>query len=166
MPTEVFIGLGSNIDPRAHLSEAIAAIRSRFPGTELSPAYWNPSVGFTGEDFLNLVVRLQTDSEPGNLEEMLAALERKAGRERAVSQTIEMGPRTLDLDLLLYGDLIDPALRLPRHDILRYDFVLRPLAELAPELVHPVTGRTMLTEWKAREHEASDMRLEASLMSG
>ena len=60
-----------------------------------------------------------------------------------------MGPRVLDLDLLLYGSLVDPELRVPRHDVLRYAFVLRPLSELAPRLVHPVTGRTLRAEWQA-----------------
>jgi len=149
MRSEVYVGFGSNIDPDRNLRAAIEALEALHSPVEVSPVYRNPAVGFAGDDFLNGVVRLHTDVDPGLLEEELSRIETAAGRNRAGAKKAPqaMGPRTLDLDLLLYGSLVEPNLRLPREDILRYAFVLRPLAELAPELVHPVSGQTMCSAW-------------------
>lgn len=149
MPTDAYIGLGSNIDPEQHLQAAVAALRERFRSVETSTVYRNPAVGFTGDDFLNMVARVRPGMSAGALERFLAEVERDAGRRRGATAPKAAGPRTLDLDLLLYGSLVDAELRLPRDDVLRYAFVLRPLAELAPDLAHPVTGRRLGSEWRA-----------------
>lgn len=168
MPTEVFVGLGSNIDPERHLRAAVDAIRERFSLVGISPVYRNAAVGFEGDDFLNMVVRLRTSASPSELEQFLSEVERACGRRRAADPAgvTAMGPRTLDLDLLLYGSVVDPELRLPRSDVLRYAFVLRPLADLAPELVHPVTGRTVGVEWDSIADESPSMEPRELLMSG
>ena len=149
MPIEILAGLGSNVDPHRHLSDAIQALRRRFVGIDVSPVYRNPAVGFAGDDFLNLVVRFRCDQPPREIERSFCAMEHAAGRQRpGPAAAPETGSRTLDVDLLLYGSTVDPALGLPRIDILRYAFVLRPLTELAPRLVHPLTGRSMASHWR------------------
>ena len=128
MPT-VYLGLGSNIDAGKNLRLAVDELRSLFGDLTVSPVYRNAPVGFDGPDFLNLVVALATDRPPL---EVLAEIERihaAAGRSRGPDK---FSSRPLDIDLLLYGDTIDPRtpLRLPRRDILEYGFLLRPLADI------------------------------------
>lgn len=143
----VYLGLGSNIDAGKNLRFAIAELRSLFGDLEVSPVYRSAPVGFEGPDFLNLVVALTTDRPPL---EVLAEIERihaKAGRSRGPDK---FSSRPLDIDLLLHGETVDPTppLRLPRRDILEYGFVLRPLADIAPDLLHPVTGRRIAEHWR------------------
>ncbi len=141
---EAYVGLGSNIDAVRHLASAVEVLQDFVGAVELSSTYRNPAVGFDGDDFLNLVLRLHGEAGPGALEEILSRIERRAGRARAGAGP---GPRTLDLDLLLYGSLIDAELKLPRADVLKYPFVLCPLAEIAPGLIHPLTGITLGQSW-------------------
>jgi 2-amino-4-hydroxy-6-hydroxymethyldihydropteridine diphosphokinase len=142
----VYLGLGSNVDAESNLHRAVAALREQFDQIELSPVYRSSPLGFDGDDFLNLVVRFSTDQAPDELLDYFETLHERAGRVRGHDKLVS---RPLDIDLLLYGDVIDPEppLRLPRSDILEHSFVLRPLAELAPDLVHPVTGSTMKAIW-------------------
>jgi len=142
---DVYVGVGSNIEPVRNIAVAVEALREAVGAIALSSAYRNPPVGFNGDDFLNLVLRFSSASGPESVEKLLGDLERNAGRERART---ESGPRSLDLDLLLYGSLVDAKLRLPRDDILAYSFVLCPLAELAPDLTHPISGMSIAECWK------------------
>jgi 2-amino-4-hydroxy-6-hydroxymethyldihydropteridine diphosphokinase len=142
--TDVYIGAGSNIDAERNIMQALDVLRERVGAIELSRTYRNPPVGFDGDDFLNLVLRLQTDVGPVAVERILSELEECAGRARTGPRP---GPRSLDLDLLLYGSLIDAELRLPHQDVLKYPFVLRPLAELAPSLIHPISGIPVTQSW-------------------
>lgn len=143
---DVYVGLGSNVDPERHLRKAIAALRRRYGDLRCSSVYKSPAYGFTGDDFLNLVVGFETAAAAEQVEETLSAIESAGGRERRGPR---FGPRSLDLDLLLYGCRVDPRQRLPRDDVLRYPFVLAPLAEIAPRLVHPLTGVSMADAWRA-----------------
>lgn len=144
----VYLGLGSNIEPERNLQIGVRELRWRFGELELSPVYRSAPVGFDGPDFLNLVAGLDTDEAPDGIQWQAELIHDIVGRER---QSDRFGSRPLDIDLLLYGDLVvdEPRLKLPRADVLDYSFVLRPLAELAPGLVHPVTGRTMADHWQA-----------------
>jgi 2-amino-4-hydroxy-6-hydroxymethyldihydropteridine diphosphokinase len=142
---EVLLGLGSNIAPEQHLKHALTKLSAQFGCLMASSVYRSPPFGFTGDDFLNMVARFETGLEVAAVEVILTAIEHAGGRQ-AVKRG---GSRTLDLDLLLYGRMVDPATRLPREDILRYPFVLAPLAELAPDLCHPVTGASMQVAWRA-----------------
>ena len=143
-----YLGLGSNIDPRTHIASAIRALRETFAEVALSTIYRAPAVGFRGNDFLNLVARIETDLPPLDLRDWLHALEDRHGRDRSQPKYSD---RTLDIDILLYDDLylLSPKLELPRDEILTSAHVLRPLADLAPDLVHPVRRRTMAELWDA-----------------
>jgi 2-amino-4-hydroxy-6-hydroxymethyldihydropteridine diphosphokinase len=145
---EVFVAAGSNVEPRRHLAAGLVALAERFGILRLSPVYRNPPVGFEGEDFLNMVVAFETGEEVAEVAATLAAIEAANGRGPADSGC---APRTLDLDLLLYGELVcsDGAVRLPRAGITRYAFVLKPLADLAGERPHPVLGRSFGELWQA-----------------
>ena len=143
---QVFLGLGSNIDAESNLHHAIEALRARYGELQVSPVYSSPALGFEGDDFLNLVVGLTTDESPTKLVDFFEYLHEQAGRVRGGDKYV---PRSLDIDLLLYDDVVNAELRLPRRDVLEHSFVLRPLAELAPDLAHPVTGSTMREHWNA-----------------
>ncbi len=153
----VFLGLGSNIDPEPNLVLAITELRRRFGTVEVSPVYRAPAIGFDSPDFLNAVAAIETDLAPVDLLEEIEAIHDVAGRERGSSTT--WVARTLDIDLLTYGDIVDPErpLRVPRSDILDYAFVLRPLAELAPDGRHPVIGKTFAELWQ--QFDADDQPL-------
>jgi 2-amino-4-hydroxy-6-hydroxymethyldihydropteridine diphosphokinase len=140
---EIFVGLGSNIEPEANLRAALAALRLRFGELACSSVYRSPAHGFDGPEFLNMVVGFSADVGVDALEVALSELENAAGR----GAGDRSGSRTLDLDLLLFGERVDAARRLPRADILEYPFVLAPLSEIAPDLVHPVTGVTLQRAW-------------------
>lgn len=144
---EVFIGAGSNVEPRRHLGAGLRALAERFGLLRLSPVYRNSPVGFEGDDFLNLVIAFETDEPVEEVASALAAIEDAHGRSR---QGVKFAPRTLDLDLLLYGDLVTDgeAFQLPRDEITEYAFVLKPLADLAGEALHPVLGRSYAELWE------------------
>lgn len=154
----VFLGLGSNIEPEANLRLGVLELRRCYGELELSNTYQSAAVGFDGADFLNLVVVLESSDSPMSINAQIAAIHAMAGRQRGESK---FSSRPLDIDLLLYGDLImdEPPLRLPRADILDYSFVLRPMAELVPDLIHPVSGRTMAEHWQAFDKDRQPLRL-------
>lgn len=143
---DVYVSAGSNVAPEKNLRLACQEFRNRFGSIDVSSVYRNPPVGFSGDDFLNLVLRFRTDESPAAIIAELERLHALAGRVRGSAR---FAPRTLDLDLLLYGSAVlpEPPVRVPREDIGKYGFVLGPLAELAPELRHPVTGATMAGMW-------------------
>jgi len=145
---DVYVSAGSNIDPDCHLRAACRRLADRFGALSLSSVYRTKAVGFDGDDFLNLVLSFSTDADVHSVKTTLDEIEIAAGRARAAES---FTPRTLDLDLLLYGRevLDEPGVRVPRADILQYAFVLAPIAELAPDLRHPVDGRTMRELWSA-----------------
>lgn len=146
VPARVYVSVGSNVEPERHLRAALRELRRQFGSMAHSSVFRTAAVGFDGDQFLNMVVSFETRSTPTEVLAVLDTIENAAGRERHADR---FAPRTLDLDILLYGDLVcdEPGLRLPRSDILRYAFVLGPLAELSPDLVHPVTGLTMRELW-------------------
>ncbi|OOG49546.1 2-amino-4-hydroxy-6-hydroxymethyldihydropteridine diphosphokinase [Rhodanobacter sp. C01] len=151
---QVYLSLGSNLEPRRYLPAAITALRDRFGAISVSPAYRSKSVGFDGADFINLAVGLDTDLSPEALNDWLHALEDRHGRRRDVPRYSD---RTLDIDIVFYGALVldGPGhLQIPRKE-LRHAFVLRPIADIAPTFRHPLSGLSMTELWAAfpAEHE-------------
>ena len=143
---EVYVAAGSNVAPVTHLQRALAELGKRFSNLRVSTAYQNPAVGFSGDDFINLVVGFTTSLDiPGVLRE-LQVVEGLCGRRRSDPK---WAPRSMDLDLLLYGDVVGefPGAVLPRPDLLKRPYMLGPLAELAPGLVHPVLRQSIGALW-------------------
>jgi 2-amino-4-hydroxy-6-hydroxymethyldihydropteridine diphosphokinase len=132
---EVFIGAGSNADPERRLRFALAELERRFGTLRCSNVYRGAAVGVPAADYLNVVVALETRLDVESLREQLRAIEALSGRTRKDPAVVE-----LDLDLLLYGCRVDAQRRLPRPGLMTLPFVRGPLAELAPQLAHPVTG--------------------------
>lgn len=142
-----YLSLGSNLEPERHLAAALAALEARFGALIVSPTYRTPAVGFEGPDFLNLAVGLDTTLEPEPLDAWLHALEDAQGRRRDVPR---FSSRTLDADLVLYDDRVLRGaghLEVPRPELARYAFVLQPVADIAPDLMHPTLGKTLRALW-------------------
>jgi 2-amino-4-hydroxy-6-hydroxymethyldihydropteridine diphosphokinase len=152
-PVPVYVAAGSNVAPLESLTRALDALRARFDDLRVSPAYRNRAVGFEGEDFINLVVGFTTRLPLAALLEELHAVEALCGRSRGAPK---YEPRRMDLDVLLYGDLVGefPGARLPRPDLLRRAFMLGPLADLAPDVRHPTLGVTIAELWSAFDRAA------------
>jgi len=142
MPVIAYIGIGSNIgDGAANCRKAIELLSEAGRVVCFSSLYHTEPVGrHEQEDFINAVVALETDRSPGDLLKVCQALEDRLGRKRG----IRWGPRTADLDILLYGDLVcnQPELTIPHPQMALRKFVLAPLAEIAPGAIHPQLFRT------------------------
>lgn len=137
----VFLSLGSNIDRERHIRAALDALAEAFGTLRLSPVYESEAVGFAGENFYNLVVVVETNLAVGELAAKLRAIEDRNARCRGGEK---FSARTLDIDILTYGDSVGTVdgVTLPRDEILKYAFVLRPLADLIPDERHPLAGRS------------------------
>ena len=153
---KAYLSLGSNIEPETNLRSALAALRERFGGVVVSPVYRMPAVGFDGPAFLNAAAVIDSDLDPFALTDWLHELERAHGRLRS---SVKFSSRTLDIDIVYFDDLIldgpsfdgrgtdgAGALQLPRPE-LRHAFVLKPLADIAPEFVDPIRGVTLAELW-------------------
>lgn len=143
----VYVSIGSNIERERHIRTAVRALAARFGPLTLSSVYESPAHGFEGDDFYNLVAGFDTEASPQEVRAALAEIERACGRG---PDSRGFHSRTLDLDLLLYDDLVleEDGLVLPRPEITQYAFVLAPLAEIAPERRHPRTGQTYRAMWE------------------
>ena len=144
--TRIYISPGSNIEREHHIRAGLDALHAEFGELTVSRVFESEAVGFAGRPFYDLVVGADTDLAMATLCQRLRAMEFAHGREPDAKK---FAPRTLDLDLLLYGDLVcDVPVALPRGEILTNAFVLWPLAELAPSLRHTVDGRTLDELWQ------------------
>ena len=144
---KAYLSLGSNLEPEKHLDAAVRALRGTFGDVVLSDWLRTAAVGFDGPDFVNGAVVIDTDWDVHRLNAWLHALEDAHGRRRDVPR---FSSRTLDIDIVFYGDLIldGPGnLRIPRPE-LKHAFVLQPLAQIAPDFVNPETGETLAAMWR------------------
>ena len=144
----VLLSLGSNVEPEWHLRAALGELSKRFGEVVVSPAYRTAAVGFDGASFINNAAMLRTSESLDALEAWLHALEDRHGRDRSGPR---LSDRTLDVDVVFHGDAVvrdGERVRVPRQE-LKYAFVLKPLADIAPDFVDPLGGRTLAELWRA-----------------
>ncbi|MEX0449109.1 2-amino-4-hydroxy-6-hydroxymethyldihydropteridine diphosphokinase [Spiribacter sp. 221] len=140
-----YLSIGSNIEPERHVRAGVAALHRRYGRLIISPVYQTLAVGFEGDDFYNLVVGLDTDDSAEQLAAACREIETAQGRLRTDQR---FSSRTLDIDLLTLGNAIrEDVPILPRDEILKYAFVLKPLMDIAPAERHPVDGRRYADIW-------------------
>ncbi|MFO1394657.1 MAG: 2-amino-4-hydroxy-6-hydroxymethyldihydropteridine diphosphokinase [Steroidobacteraceae bacterium] len=151
--TAVYVAAGSNVEPIVNLRRALGVLAVHYPELRASRAWRNRAVGFEGDDFVNLVVGFDTDEDVRTVLDRLHEAEAACGRARDAPK---WAPRSMDLDILLYGERIcdEPGLTLPRPDLLRRAYMLGPMAEVAPAVVHPVLGLTMAELWARFDRDA------------
>lgn len=142
-----YVSIGSNIDKEYHIPSSLSALEQHFGELTVSSVYESEAVGFSGDNFYNLVVGFDSDLDVKNVAKILREIELDHGRTRDCKK---FSARTLDLDLILYDDLIinDGRLQIPRNEIEHYAFVLEPLAEIAPDLKHPISHRSYAEIWE------------------
>lgn len=143
----VHLSLGSNVRPEHYMPAALSVLRRDYGAVTVSPLYRTRAVGFAGADFLNAAARLDTELSPEHLNTQLHAVEAELGRRRDGPR---YSSRTLDIDLLLYDDVVTTGaghLQLPRAELAEQAFVLKPMVDIAPELMHPTLGQTLAQLW-------------------
>ena len=154
----VCVGIGSNVEPERNIRIGLAALRRRFGPLTVSTVYANAAVGFAGDDFLNLAVGFDTDL-PVRI--VAAALREIQGIHQPLrGGSSKFAPRALDLDLLLYDELVlrEHGVQVPRDEIARYAFVLRPLAEIAGDRRHPLLDVTFAELWAGFDQSREMLR--------
>jgi 2-amino-4-hydroxy-6-hydroxymethyldihydropteridine diphosphokinase len=152
----IYLSLGSNIDRKQHICSALDALSVAFGELEISTVFESIAVGFEGDSFYNLVVGIQANQSVGEIIKILKHIEDCNGRDRSAPK---FGPRSLDIDILTVDDLVGEidGIRLPRSEVLKNAFVLQPLAELAPQMLHPETHKTMAEHWQAFDKQSQKL---------
>ena len=145
---QVFVSIGSNIDRDRNIRLAIEALKNQFGELLLSTIYESEAVGFDGDNFYNLVAAFETPDDVTKVADQLRLMEADLGRER---NSPRFSSRTMDIDLLLYDDLVYQSdnLTLPRDEILHNAFVLKPLSELIGDRIHPLAQQSYSELWQA-----------------
>lgn len=153
--TRGYISIGSNINKDVHIPASLRALEQVFGKLTVSSIYESEAVGFAGDVFYNLVVGFDSDLEVKAVAKQLRQIELDNGR---TPDSRKFAARTLDLDLILYGELIvnDGRLQIPRDEIEHYAFVLEPLAEIAPALKHPISHLSYAELWQ--QFDKTDLR--------
>lgn len=153
---EVFVSVGSNIDPAENIRSAVRMLRRHYPALVISSVYESEAVGFAGDNFYNLVVAFETDQDVHAVARLLRDIEERHARDRRAPK---FSARTIDLDLLLYDDLVmhQDGIQIPRDEITRNAFVLWPLAEVAGERIHPLTRHSYAQLWADYDKERQSL---------
>ena len=156
MSVRVYVSLGSNLDREAMIRGAVAALRERFGDITVSPVYDTVSVGFEGNNFLNLVVGLDTSLDIESVVAKFRDIEDRLGRDRSLPR---YGNRLIDLDMLTYGDTViaEGRVKIPRPEILEHAYVLRPLQDIAGNESHPGVGESYRDLWHCMEQSAPNL---------
>ncbi len=153
----IYVSLGSNINREENTRAGIAALKQVFGKLTLSSVYESEAVGFEGDAFYNMVIACEVSTAVHETNQLLRNIEDAHGRDRSGPK---FSSRTLDLDLLVYDDLIldEKGLKLPRGEILKNAFVLWPLAEIAPSLKHPETMTSYAELWAAFDKSKESLK--------
>ncbi|WP_416396144.1 2-amino-4-hydroxy-6-hydroxymethyldihydropteridine diphosphokinase [Allohahella sp. A8] len=140
-------GIGSNIEPERHIHTALSALCREFPDLLMSPIYRCKAVGFDGAPFLNLVVASRNTQPLSALQALVKRLEAASGRS---GHETKYSGRTLDIDILFHGGLVcrTDQIQLPRKDVVKYPYVLKPLTDILPDWVHPERHCTAAELWQ------------------
>ena len=156
LKTTLALSLGSNIDAQRNIRLALDTLATQFSALRLSSIYESESIGFAGDNFLNLVVAVETELSLVLVQEFLKQLEESQGRDRTQAK---FSSRPIDVDILFYGDDSGAALGidLPRAEITRNAFVLLPLAELLPKALHKPTGQTYAALWASYDKDSQKL---------
>ena len=153
----VYLGLGSNIERERYIAAGLDALEGLFGEMELSPVYESAAIGFDGTAFYNMAVGVNTDLPLAVMAKKLRDIEYEHGRPLNASR---FSSRQLDIDILTYDDLVGviDGVELPRGEILENAFVLKPLADVAPEVLHPANGRSYAALWTALDLDGASLR--------
>lgn len=154
--TRVYVSVGSNQQPATYIPKAIEELEEAFSPLLISPFYESVAVGFNGDNFINLVVGFDTRKTLTEVATEMDRIEQLCGRERG---TEKFSSRTMDLDLLLFGNLVrhDEQFDIPRDEIEKYAFVLMPLVDIAADEKHPELEKPFSQIWK--EGDFTDQEL-------
>ena len=154
--TAIYLSLGSNVNRHKNITAALDALSELFGTLQISSVYESKSVGFEGSNFFNLVVGAATELSIGELSETLKRIEDENGRKR---NGPKFSPRTLDIDILTYGDFVgvEGGVELPRAEITQNAFVLLPLTEIAPQVLHPQLQKSYHDLWEAYDRASQSL---------
>lgn len=153
----ILLGLGSNVLPAENLRSGLVELEGLFGSLEMSPVYEGAAIGFQGSPFWNLVIAAATELTVGDLQRALRNIEYAHGR---AANATRFSDRSLDIDILTVGDRVGVIdnVTLPRGEILERAFVLRPLADLRPEGIHPIAKKTYAELWAAYDADREPLR--------
>lgn len=153
---QLLIGIGSNIDPEFHTREAYRLLHEHFSDVKVSPVYECPAQGFEGPAFYNWVAKVSTNQTLTEIYQLFKQLEEQYGRK---DWHKEVCSRTMDLDILCFDNLVcHTPLVLPRPEILKRAFVLKPLADMVPDDIHPVLRKTYIHLWQQFDQTSQPIR--------
>ena len=156
--SKVFVSIGTNINKEYNLRSCLNVLQQIFRNVIKSSVYQSATVGFEGEDFYNMVVSFETTLTPSNINQVFFEVEKKHGRKRGENQFVS---RELDLDHLLYDDLIidEDGVYLPHRDLSKHSYILKPIVEIASDLVHPKIGKNVSELLQNLDHPAPVTRV-------
>jgi len=159
--TRVYAGLGSNVDKHKNIPAGLSALADHFSPLAVSTVYESEPLGFRGDNFYNLVVGFDTDLSALQVVKIFKSIESSSGRlPSSQNDTFGTISHTLDIDLLLFGDLVqhDDQIDVPRNDIKQYPFVICPLAEIAGDFKHPETGLSLTDIWQSFDKDGYQLK--------
>jgi 2-amino-4-hydroxy-6-hydroxymethyldihydropteridine diphosphokinase len=142
---KIHINVGSNQDREANIVGAIELLRLNFGDIKISDIFESPAQGFEGDDFYNIGINTNTELSVDDVNAVLKDIEKTFGRDRSAPK---FSSRLIDLDLVVYDEIIDEKSNLPRNDILLYSFVLAPLAQLSGSDIHPLENKSFQQLWQ------------------